>query len=99
MISKVDRSGKIPNNVDLAGDKRLQRALEHWLPFYMEWWNDMVRFLMSREFAVFLTPVPALSFRVTHTARALSYGTGSIAGTTVARVVPREFQMRMVRTG
>ena len=40
-MSSVDRTGKIPNNVDLAGDKRLQRALEHWLPLYMEWWNDM----------------------------------------------------------
>ena len=32
---------KIPNNVDLAGDKRLMRALEHWLPNYMRWWQDM----------------------------------------------------------
>ncbi len=40
-MSKVDQNGKIPNNVDLSSDKRLQRALEHWLPLYMEWWNDM----------------------------------------------------------
>ena len=32
---------KIPNNVDLAGDKRLQRALEHWQPSFLKWWNDM----------------------------------------------------------
>ncbi len=32
---------KIPNNVNLAGDKRLLRALEHWLPNYMQWWQDM----------------------------------------------------------
>ena len=34
-------SERIPNNVDLANNKRLQRALEHWQPQYLEWWNDM----------------------------------------------------------
>ena len=32
---------KIPNNVDLSGNKRLQRALEHWQPKYIQWWKDM----------------------------------------------------------
>jgi benzoyl-CoA 2,3-dioxygenase component B len=32
---------RIPNNVDLSNDKRLLRALEHWLPNYMQWWGDM----------------------------------------------------------
>ena len=32
---------RIPNNVDLSNDKRLLRALEHWLPNYMQWWSDM----------------------------------------------------------
>ena len=32
---------KIPNNVDLSSDKRLQRALEQWLPNYLAWWNDV----------------------------------------------------------
>ena len=32
---------KIPNNVDLAGNKRLQRALEHWQPAYLDWWREM----------------------------------------------------------
>ena len=32
---------KIPNNVDLSSDKRLQRALEQWLPNYLSWWNDV----------------------------------------------------------
>lgn len=32
---------RIPNNVQLSSDKRLLRALEHWLPNYMEWWRDM----------------------------------------------------------
>jgi benzoyl-CoA 2,3-dioxygenase component B len=32
---------RIPNNVDLTGNKRLQRALEHWQPKYLQWWRDM----------------------------------------------------------
>ena len=32
---------KIPNNVDLAGDRKLQRALEHWQPSFLEWWTQM----------------------------------------------------------
>ena len=32
---------KIPNNVDLSSNKRLQRALEHWQPKYIQWWRDM----------------------------------------------------------
>src|SRR6187397_1850408 len=32
---------KIPNNVDLHLNKRLQRALEHWQPAYIQWWKDM----------------------------------------------------------
>ncbi|HWW83189.1 MAG TPA: benzoyl-CoA 2,3-epoxidase subunit BoxB [Vicinamibacterales bacterium] len=34
-------SERIPNNVDLSGNKRLQRALEHWQPKYLQWWRDM----------------------------------------------------------
>ncbi len=32
---------KIPNNVDLSTDKRLQRALEKWQPNYINWWKEM----------------------------------------------------------
>ena len=32
---------RIPNNVDLSSDPRLQRALEHWLPNYLDWWREM----------------------------------------------------------
>jgi benzoyl-CoA 2,3-epoxidase subunit B len=32
---------RIPNNVDLSGDKRLQRALERWQPDFIDWWMDM----------------------------------------------------------
>ncbi len=34
----IDYSSKIPNNVDLAADKRLQRALEAWQPRFIDWW-------------------------------------------------------------
>ena len=32
---------KIPNNVNLAGDRRLQRALEQWQPSFLKWWHDV----------------------------------------------------------
>ena len=32
---------RIPNNVDLSGDKRLQRALEQWQPAFLDWWKQM----------------------------------------------------------
>ncbi len=32
---------KIPNNVDLSSDRRLQRALEKWQPKFLDWWMDM----------------------------------------------------------
>ena len=32
---------RIPNNVDLAGDRRLQRALEKWQPHFIDWWREM----------------------------------------------------------
>jgi benzoyl-CoA 2,3-epoxidase subunit B len=34
----IDLQAKIPNNVDLANDPKLQRALEHWQPKFVEWW-------------------------------------------------------------
>jgi benzoyl-CoA 2,3-dioxygenase component B len=34
-------SDQIPNNVHLAEDKRLQRALEAWQPNYLAWWREM----------------------------------------------------------
>lgn len=37
----MDLYERIPNNVNLSGDKRLQRALEKWLPNYLNWWRDM----------------------------------------------------------
>src|SRR5207249_5202913 len=32
---------RIPNNVNLSGNKGLLRALEHWQPKYIQWWRDM----------------------------------------------------------
>ena len=40
-MSIVDINAKIPNNVDLAGDRRLQRALEQWQPKFIRWWEDL----------------------------------------------------------
>jgi len=37
----VDYSEKIPNNVNLSDDRRLKRALEAWLPNYLDWWQEM----------------------------------------------------------
>ncbi len=37
----VDYNGLIPNNVDLAGDARVRKALETWHPGYIDWWKDM----------------------------------------------------------
>jgi benzoyl-CoA 2,3-epoxidase subunit B len=37
----IDYGEKIPNNVDLASDRTLQRALEQWQPAFHDWWKDM----------------------------------------------------------
>ena len=31
----------IPNNVNLAGDRKLQRALEGWQPKFLDWWKNL----------------------------------------------------------
>jgi benzoyl-CoA 2,3-dioxygenase component B len=40
-MTSIDYESKIPNNVELHTDKRLQRALEHWQPRYVDWWKEM----------------------------------------------------------
>jgi len=40
-VSAIDYNEKIPNNVNLAEDRALKRALEHWQPNYINWWQDM----------------------------------------------------------
>ncbi len=37
----INYSERIPNNVNLADDRRLQRALEAWQPGFLQWWNEM----------------------------------------------------------
>jgi benzoyl-CoA 2,3-dioxygenase component B len=40
-LSTIDYSERIPNNVNLAGDRKLQRALESWQPKFLEWWRQL----------------------------------------------------------
>jgi benzoyl-CoA 2,3-dioxygenase component B len=40
-VSSVVNSERIPNNVDLGSDKKLQRALEAWQPKFIDWWKEM----------------------------------------------------------
>ena len=37
----INYSEKIPNNVNLAGERTLQSALEHWQPRFLDWWREM----------------------------------------------------------
>jgi benzoyl-CoA 2,3-dioxygenase component B len=37
----IDYQELIPNNVDLGGDRSLQRALEHWQPHFLDWWRAL----------------------------------------------------------
>jgi benzoyl-CoA 2,3-dioxygenase component B len=37
----IDYQQRIPNNVELHGDRALQRALEHWQPGFLDWWKEM----------------------------------------------------------
>ena len=39
--ASIDYGEKIPNNVNLASNKTLQRALEHWQRGYLDWWKHM----------------------------------------------------------
>ncbi|HEY7711824.1 MAG TPA: benzoyl-CoA 2,3-epoxidase subunit BoxB, partial [Candidatus Entotheonella sp.] len=37
----IDYSERIPNNVALSDNRRLQRALESWQPHYLRWWHEL----------------------------------------------------------
>ena len=37
----IDYDGLIPNNVGLAQDQRVRKALETWHPGYIDWWKTM----------------------------------------------------------
>ena len=40
-MTSINYGEKIPNNVNLADDRALQRALEQWQPNFIHWWDDM----------------------------------------------------------
>ncbi|MFM9879330.1 MAG: benzoyl-CoA 2,3-epoxidase subunit BoxB [Burkholderiaceae bacterium] len=40
-MSTIDLQALIPNNVNLADNRQLQRALEHWQPAFLNWWGEM----------------------------------------------------------
>ena len=40
-MAGVDYLERIPNNVNLRENRRLQRALEDWQPKFLQWWGDM----------------------------------------------------------
>src|ERR1700690_1379654 len=40
-MTTPDYAEKIPNNVSLNDDRRLQRALESWQPNFLSWWESM----------------------------------------------------------
>src|SRR5204863_8777440 len=48
-MSSVVNDEKIPNNVNLTGHKRLQRALEAWQPSFLSWWNEMGPFGFQQD--------------------------------------------------
>ena len=37
----IDYQERIPNNVHLSDDRRLQRALEAWQPNFLKWWDQL----------------------------------------------------------
>jgi benzoyl-CoA 2,3-dioxygenase component B len=40
-MTAIDYNERIPNNVDLSDDRRLQRALERWQPEFIDWWRRL----------------------------------------------------------
>ena len=40
-MSNIDLQALIPNNVGLGENRQLQRALEHWQPAFLNWWEEM----------------------------------------------------------
>jgi len=41
MMSSINYDERIPNNVDLSSDRRLQKALERWQPAFLDWWQSV----------------------------------------------------------
>ncbi|MEL6346840.1 MAG: benzoyl-CoA 2,3-epoxidase subunit BoxB [Myxococcota bacterium] len=58
-MSSINYSERIPNNVNLSSDRKLQRALEKWLPRYLGWWNDVGPQVFSNEQVYLRTAISA----------------------------------------
>lgn len=41
MMAGINYNDRIPNNVNLSSDRRLQRALEKWQPAFLDWWQSV----------------------------------------------------------
>ncbi len=52
-MSTISYSEIIPNNVNLDGDRALQRALEQWQPQFLQWWDEMGP-IGSQQFDIYL---------------------------------------------
>src|SRR5271165_1166049 len=37
----INYQDRIPNHVDLGSNRTLQRALEHWQPEFLNWWQEL----------------------------------------------------------
>ena len=48
-VSRIDYGERIPNNVNLATDRRLQRALEGWQPKFLDWWKELGPALPTKD--------------------------------------------------
>jgi benzoyl-CoA 2,3-epoxidase subunit B len=48
-VSVIDYNERIPNNVNLSTDRRLQRALESWQPRFLDWWSALGPSLPTRD--------------------------------------------------
>jgi benzoyl-CoA 2,3-dioxygenase component B len=48
-VSRIDYGERIPNNVELSTDRRLQRALEGWQPKFLDWWKGLGPALPTKD--------------------------------------------------
>jgi benzoyl-CoA 2,3-epoxidase subunit B len=48
-VSRIDYGERIPNNVQLSTDRRLQRALEAWQPKFLDWWATLGPSLPTKD--------------------------------------------------
>lgn len=48
-MSSINYQERIPNNVNLSSDRRLQRALERWQPHFLDWWDGVGPQIFSKN--------------------------------------------------